>query len=96
MLHDNINNTAANNNNNNNNNNTKYTRKHVHHHVTHNNNMVTVTDRERTTTAVSTPLNKSTSDFREDLYFSATEDDEEMLCSKCRFVYPRIIHHNHC
>ena len=73
----------------NNNNNTKYTRKHAHHHnnVTHNNNMVTVTDRERTTTATltalsSSPLNKSMAD----LYFSATEDDEEMLCSKCRFV----------
>ena len=22
----------------------------------------------------------------EEFYFSATEDDEEMLCSKCRFV----------
>lgn len=48
--------------------------------------MVTVTDRERSTATLtalsSSPLDKSTSD----LYFSATEDDEEMLCSKCRFV----------
>lgn len=66
---------------------------HNHHRKLHNinnnnnntitTNTATTTTTPNNTTAMTSPLS---TEFSEDLYFSATEDDEEMLCTKCRFV----------
>lgn len=62
---------------------------HRHHLRNNNNNNITKTTTTPTATtpptAVTSPLN--TEFPPDDMYFSATEDDEEMLCSKCRFVF---------
>ncbi|XP_066935130.1 LOW QUALITY PROTEIN: prickle planar cell polarity protein 3-like [Clytia hemisphaerica] len=79
-----------------NNHNNKYSRTKHQHHVTHNNNNNTMVS--MTTEQSKEQRSMTSSCLNEDLYFSATEDDEEMLCSKCRKIcrHCRCSREDHC